>query len=210
MATLVGIAVLAAGCDSSPQGVEIVEIEVADRVATHDGLEVAWTRVNYGWVPAEGPIPDRDSLTVTIELRVRNVSDEPRSFAATDLLYRTWDLTYPYDPPRNTPVWSSASTGRHPLLEPGRLGLGQEVSGWRTYRVPRDAGVPDALVWRAAGDRRFTFWLPTSSGSLVCGVSRVFGTVTTPEGAPLSAALVELVHFDLSRPENAFEEGRCC
>lgn len=196
-------------CDSSPLAVEPVEIVAVDRTAIFDGLRVQFMMVNYSWMPREGPIPEADERLITVEVMARSITLETRSIEPSDFRLRTWDGTELFDPAKTT-LWTAESGGREPVFDSIQLENGESVRAWLTFRVPRSRShLPDVLLWMPDPRVAFSFSLPTRSASLVCGLTRVFGTVTDPGGSPVEGASIELADYSLGRSGNSFEGGQC-
>lgn len=200
-----GLGLLA--CESSL--VDPVEIQTIERTAIFDGVQVRLTALNTSWMPREGAVPAFDTRLVTFEVEVLSYSLESRSIRPGEFWYRTWDSLRSYEV-LNTAVWLSSPGGREPALESIELENGETFRGWLTFRVPAGPSYrPDGFLWRPDPRVSFSFHLPLTTPSLVCGYTHIFGNVTDPQWSPVAGSPVELSFFNLDRERNSFEQGEC-
>ena len=198
------VLLLIVSCDSSP--IEPLELTTLDGTALFDSLQVTLTRMNFSWVPEEGPVPPQEDAVVTLEISVTCFALGACTLDASEFRYRTWDGL----PPFGTAVWSPEPLGRMPQIESLTLASGATVQRWLSFSVPKgESYLPDVLLWTPDPRVRFAFNAYLSSGSLVCGSARVFGRVTDSSASPVAAAPIELSFYNLDRPENEFEDGEC-
>ena len=194
-------------CESTP--VAPVEIATVDGTAIFDSLQVNLVGINYSWVPREGPIPSPGKHRVTIEVTALCYARGSCAIAPSEFRYRTWDGLRIYDR-RYTMLWTPGPEGRTPKFDSITLGNGGTIRGWLTFFVPSGLSyLPDEFVWQPDPRVTFSFFLPTSSGSLVCGTAHVFGQVTDPDKVPVVDAPVVLSLYNLSREGNSFVQGEC-
>lgn len=196
-------------CESTIHDPEPVEVPAHDRTASFNGVRVELTKVNYSWMPPAGPVPVHGERLVTLQIAVESFARDPKTIQPSEFRLRTWDGTRRYQP-SNTTTWMAQAGGRQPALERRDIETGEGLRQWLTVRLPQGISyLPDALLWEPDPGISNSFSLPTHSGSLVCGVGRIFGRVTDSSGVPVGAAPVELAFFNLAIAGNSFEGGRC-
>jgi hypothetical protein len=189
--------------------VDPAEIPTLERTAIFEDVQVRLTGLNVSWMPREGPAPALDTRFVTVEVEILSYGLDTRSIDPSEFRYRTWDSRRQYDP-ISTTLWAPSPEGREPVLVSMDLENGETFRGWLTFRVPAGPSFrPDGFLWRPDPRVSFSYDLPIHSGSLVCGVFRVFGKVTDPLGAPVASAPIQLAFYNLDREGNAFEDGEC-